>query len=1024
MRAAVRTVLVVALVAVLHLSSSGHATAAAGTSFSFGAAGDFGANDNVTATLTAMANSNLNFAMGLGDLSYNQITPESAWCQYVHQNIGSLPFELVSGNHEDGGDLQQGLIGNFTSCMPNQMTGMAGTYGEQYFFDYPAANPLARFIMISPGLKFSDGDTYDYSKGGKDYNWVSNEIDAARAQGIQWIIVGMHKVCLSTGASSCDIGTDILNLLISKHVDLILDGHDHSYQRTKQVAVNASSCPAVSPAVYNAACVSNPGATGAFTEGNGPIMVTAGTGGVDDEYGAIYANPDSSYFASVSGNNLNPQKGFVKYTVSSSGISAVFVPSTNTSSFTDSFSITPTGQPISTTPAAATIMSTNFDGYPAGPVPTGGVGQLTGVNGAGNVSVVSSVADSATNSMRVGLTPSGGNDAYEQYSGSGYSDHSLSFGVQLGADFALPPSDYMVLAQTQALGATGGAGKVNVILGGNGNLELDYTNSLGAQNYVYSHAALTPGSWHTIDLQEAVGVGTGYLALYFDGKPVATASAIDLGAQPVGYFAVGEEYAPNDAAIAGSMYIDDLSALSVLGFPPATGGSSGPPTGGSGPSSIESINFDNQSPGPLVTGMGTTQFGGAANSASLTVENTLANSQPNALQIAVSGAAGAYAYQQYALPGYYTHTLQFSLELGLDFALPAADYMTIAQTLPENAGGADTGKVSLIMTGGGNNVHLDYVDSSGAQHYLWTGVSISPGTWHTVAVQETVGNGTGALVLTVDGQQAAAATNITPAACRLVTLPPVFQVSQADTSHRGPHVSRRCQRHDGWNTPCRRRLRSRRLQPRSHRRRLRLLPLQPRSRQLRPQRRRVSLDCLRSHSMGLPQGRCQLERPKTHLRLSTTLSTCLCNPESPTAPPTRLLSRWGQTATWSKHMPPQSCLKRRALNLELGTGLRVDSHGYLVLAETKTASNGGDGTRRGRHDGQWHALSGLCLSWLTATHRAHKLHTADWVVACDLALGDSLRDKWRGQPCRGWSLNRIANVGRYGLLANHRIRAR
>ena len=308
-------------------------------SFSFGAAGDYGASNNVTATLTAMSRSNLSFGLALGDLSYDQISPESAWCQYVHQNIGSLPLELISGNHEDGGDLQQGLIGNFAACMPNQMSNLVGTYAEQYYFDYPANNPLARFIMISPGLNFSDGDVYNYSKGGADYNWVSNAIDSARAAGVQWIIVGMHKVCLSTGASTCDIGTDLLNLLISKHVDLILDGHDHSYQRTKQLAINGTTCTGLTPTAYNSGCVASSGNSGGFKEGAGTIIVTSGTGGIDDEYGAIYSTPDSPYFASISGNNLNPQKGFVKYTVSASGISAQFVPSTHTSNFTDSFSI-------------------------------------------------------------------------------------------------------------------------------------------------------------------------------------------------------------------------------------------------------------------------------------------------------------------------------------------------------------------------------------------------------------------------------------------------------------------------------------------------------------------------------------------------------------------------------------------------------------------------------------------------------------------------------------------------------------
>src|SRR5205085_670988 len=98
------------------------AAGASADSFSFGAAGDFGANNNSTATLSLMGQSNLDFGLMLGDMSYDQLTPESAWCDYVHQNVGTLPIELISGNHESDG--AQGLIDDFGQCLPNQMSDM------------------------------------------------------------------------------------------------------------------------------------------------------------------------------------------------------------------------------------------------------------------------------------------------------------------------------------------------------------------------------------------------------------------------------------------------------------------------------------------------------------------------------------------------------------------------------------------------------------------------------------------------------------------------------------------------------------------------------------------------------------------------------------------------------------------------------------------------------------------------------------------------------------------------------------
>ncbi|HEY0399604.1 MAG TPA: metallophosphoesterase, partial [Acidimicrobiia bacterium] len=183
------------------------------TSFTFGSAGDFTANADAAATLTTLAGSGTDVFVATGDLSYNT-APESAWCDFVKSKVGSTyPFEIVSGNHEDNGP--NGTVGNFTACLPDRIGNVSGTYGREYFFDYPPAAPLARFIMISPDLTFADG-TVEYTNGGVHTAWLANAIDDARAQGVRWVIVGMHKPCLSAGSKACTIGTDLQNLLVAK----------------------------------------------------------------------------------------------------------------------------------------------------------------------------------------------------------------------------------------------------------------------------------------------------------------------------------------------------------------------------------------------------------------------------------------------------------------------------------------------------------------------------------------------------------------------------------------------------------------------------------------------------------------------------------------------------------------------------------------------------------------------------------------------------------------------------------------
>lgn len=182
-------------------------------SFTFTAGGDIGGNSNGSATLDLIANSGSQFHLAIGDLSYSEITPEQTWCSYVQSHVGStLPFELLSGNHEDGGEFQDGLIDNFVQCLPDRL-GAVGTYGKEYYFDYPASSPIARFIMISPDLTFTNGGAYSYAAGTAHYNWVANTIDNARATGIKWVIVGMHKACIGLDGP-CDIGNDLFNLLV------------------------------------------------------------------------------------------------------------------------------------------------------------------------------------------------------------------------------------------------------------------------------------------------------------------------------------------------------------------------------------------------------------------------------------------------------------------------------------------------------------------------------------------------------------------------------------------------------------------------------------------------------------------------------------------------------------------------------------------------------------------------------------------------------------------------------------------
>jgi hypothetical protein len=239
-----------------------------------------------------------------------------------------FPFELVAGNHEDQAG-PDGYIMNHAACLPDRV-GSTGIYAAEYYFDYPATSPLVRVIMIPPDMTV-EGVTYQYTAGNPRYNWLASTIDAARIAGIHWVVVGMHKVCITTGNKSCEIGTDLLNLLVEKRVDVVLQAHDHNYQRSKQLA-HSATCPAISAGSYNPDCVADDGSDAVYGKGAGTAIVITGVFGMCCT-SVSASDGEAGYFAVTS----SASDGFTKFTVDGDQLQAQFVPSTGT--FTDSFTI-------------------------------------------------------------------------------------------------------------------------------------------------------------------------------------------------------------------------------------------------------------------------------------------------------------------------------------------------------------------------------------------------------------------------------------------------------------------------------------------------------------------------------------------------------------------------------------------------------------------------------------------------------------------------------------------------------------
>jgi hypothetical protein len=219
--------------------------------------------------------------------------------------------------------------------MPDRL-GVIGEYPYRYYFDYPAHTPLARFILIDPNLYRGDS-RYDYCKDGEtiECDWLQARIDEAKALGL-WTVVGMHKNCITMGIKPCEIGSELLDLLVKNKVDLVLQGHDHNYQRSKQLAISPE-CPTIVVDGYDSDCVVDDGTDSLYAKAQGTIIIISGVFGVTSR-SVDPADPEAGYFTKWMGTTTDSFYGFMKYEVSRDAIQAQFMNSKG--SFSDSFTIT------------------------------------------------------------------------------------------------------------------------------------------------------------------------------------------------------------------------------------------------------------------------------------------------------------------------------------------------------------------------------------------------------------------------------------------------------------------------------------------------------------------------------------------------------------------------------------------------------------------------------------------------------------------------------------------------------------
>jgi len=360
-------------VALLNMPNAG----AGASDFSFGAVGDHGADgpdsqgDATSTVFKSVGGKNISFLQSLGDLAYNPsdaVSSANDWCLWAENNMdlnnggSQIPLVLLSGNHEAQDAVSGFAIEDYASgsACANPFEAQTAYYGnsssnyaKDFYFDYPATNPIARFININPGEDYQNDGVHDYSQASNTYyKWVSDSIDSAKASN-KWVIVSYHMPFINENSDKhgSDLTTtlpqyrtqfiDLFNLLASKKVDLVLNGHDHNYQRSKQISLG-TNCSAIEYNSYIADCVKHEGTSAdPYVKGDGLVQVISGMGGHTPDTINNTTDPDYNYTVTRANGT---EYGFMKFDVTNTSITGTYVNASG-GSYADTFTISAPTQP-------------------------------------------------------------------------------------------------------------------------------------------------------------------------------------------------------------------------------------------------------------------------------------------------------------------------------------------------------------------------------------------------------------------------------------------------------------------------------------------------------------------------------------------------------------------------------------------------------------------------------------------------------------------------------------------------------
>jgi Calcineurin-like phosphoesterase len=235
----------------------------------FAGVGDWGCSSNTKNTVNNIVNHGASRTLSLGDMSYQDTG--TCWFNIVNPIDGdansgtSKKIRIAIGNHDD---TPSSLLTSYKTHFK---------LGQLYYsFDIIKSNGAIEHFLVM------NSEDPDRSNTNSDqYNFVKSDLaNAASNPNVKWKILYVHQPFFSSpngcSASSCkgsESFTKAIQPLIDQyHVDVVLFGHVHNYQRTFPLKFNSAN-PLNPTKTSTAQCD--------YTNPTGTIYAIVGTGGVN-----------------------------------------------------------------------------------------------------------------------------------------------------------------------------------------------------------------------------------------------------------------------------------------------------------------------------------------------------------------------------------------------------------------------------------------------------------------------------------------------------------------------------------------------------------------------------------------------------------------------------------------------------------------------------------------------------------------------------------------------------------------------